>query len=117
VIAVFVRADDPETPVASVSWSKDGPRIQADDDAARSEMEAIFRQSPVVVDDPSLLAMGTSGPVVLQPGTIRWFRAAAEARGTRRGLQVRFVADEAEPVAWDPAGAYQSFDAVVDGRN
>jgi hypothetical protein len=115
--AVFFAADRPDTPIASVTWSKDGPTIPADDDAARAEMEAIFHRIPVVVDDPSLRSFGTAGPVVLQPGTVRWFRAAAEVRGTRRGLQVRFVADDAEPVGWDPAGAYRPFDAVVEGRS
>ena len=115
--AVFFRADQRDTPIASVTWSKDGPSMAEDDDAARGEMEAIFHGSPVVVDDPSLRSFGTSGPVVLQPGTVRWFRAAAVVRGARRGLQVRFVADDAEPVGWDPAGAYRPFDAVVDGRS
>jgi hypothetical protein len=112
--AVFVRADDPETSVGSAAWSKDGARVEADNDEIREKLERVFHESPIVIDDPSLRSFGTGGPVVLQPGTLRWFRAAARERGAGEGLGVRFVADE--PVGWDPAGAYRPFTAVDDDR-
>jgi len=113
--ADFVRPEAPDTVAASATWTKDGPTIQADDEGVRAAMERVFHRSAVVVDDPALRSFGASGPVTLQPGTVRWFRAAAEARGTREGFAVRFVADEV-PIAWDPAGAYRPLTAVEDAR-
>jgi hypothetical protein len=70
----------------------------------------------VVVDDPSLRSVGTSGPVVLQPGSLRWFQAAARIRGQQQGLAVRFVAEEQGAMGWDPAGAYRTFPEAAERR-
>lgn len=113
--AEFVRPDAPDAVVASAAWTRDGPTIQTEDDEVRAALARVFQAAPVVVEDPSLRSFGTSGPVVLQPGTLRWFRAAAEVRGAREGFAVRFVAADV-PIAWDPAGAYRPLAAVEDAR-
>jgi hypothetical protein len=113
--AAFVRPDQPDAVVATATWTKDGPTIQTQDEDARVALARVFQRGPVVIDDPSLRPFGASGPVTLQFGTVRWFRAAAEARGGREGLAVRFVAD-GPPLAWDPAGAYRPLAAAEDAR-
>jgi hypothetical protein len=45
--------------------------------------------------------------VVLPPGSLRWFQAAARVRGQTEGLSVRFVDQEQGAMGWDPAGAYR----------
>jgi hypothetical protein len=69
----------------------------------------VFRPAPVAIDDPSLRAAGTSGPAILFPGTLEWFRAAALIRGQAEGLAVRFVPEGEGKMGWDPAGAYRTF--------
>jgi hypothetical protein len=64
----------------------------------------------VVADDPSLRPFGTTGPVVLQPGSLRWFHEAALARAADEGLTARLVPEGQAPVAYDPAGLYRSLE-------
>jgi len=77
-------------------------------DASIEGLGAIFRPTPVVVDDASLRPLGTSGEVVLEPGSLEWFRAALSTRSPALGLAVRFVTDEIEG-GWDPAANYRTF--------
>jgi hypothetical protein len=46
--------------------------------------------------------------VLLQPGSLEWFRAALLTRAEGLELAVRFVADEIDN-GWDPAANYRSF--------
>lgn len=103
--AEFFRPDDPETVVGTADW--DGVRvlISAGDDDHRSSLQRVFRLSPVPVDDASRRALGTSGPVVAEPGDLDWFLAAAEVRGAEQGLGVRLMPETQG--GWDPAGDYR----------
>jgi hypothetical protein len=106
----FYRDADGSTElVGSATWSQSGITVEARTDDARSILARVLRPTPVAVDDPSLRSFGASGEVVLQPGSVRWFMAAARTRGQDEGLRVRFVADGAPVLGWDPAGAYRTF--------
>jgi len=116
--AEFHRAGAPEgEPVTTVTWT--GSRVEpgeAPDDLAEA-IGRIFRAAPVVVDDPSLRSVGTSGPVILEPGDLTWFIAAARSRADAEGLVVRFVPPDRKAMGWDPAGAYRTFPDAVERRD
>ncbi len=95
--------------IGSATWTGSGITLEARTDDAPSIIGTIFRPTPVAVDDPSLRSFGTRGEVVLQPGSMQWFLAAARTRGQAEGLEVRLVAEEAPVMGWDPAGAYRTF--------
>ena len=114
-----MRADfrDPKDPgkvVASVRWTGSGIDIVAASDHVKEALRRIFLPAPVTVDDPSLRSFGTAGPVVLQPGSVRWFQVAARSRAPAEGLAVRFVAEEQGSIGWEPAGAYRTFSDVLE---
>jgi len=114
VQALFARTEAPDVTVGSAAWSPEGGTVDAEDESVRKAISRIFRAVPVVVDDPSLRSYGTSGPVVLSPGSLRWFRAAAEVRSQEEGLTVRFVPRAGAAMGWDPAGAYRTFNDAVE---
>jgi hypothetical protein len=99
--AEFFRPDAPDRVVGVATW--DGRRVvvEAEDRDVRDALNHVFASSSVSVEDSSLRPAGTSGPTVVEPGDLTWFRVAARVRGTRRGLPVRFVTDR--PPRWDPA--------------
>lgn len=105
--AELYRPDDPETVLAVATWADQIARLEATD-AAPEGVDAIFRTTPVVVDDASLRRLGSHGEVVLEPGSLEWFRAALAARGRELGLAVRFVSDEIRG-GWDPAAHDRTF--------
>jgi hypothetical protein len=112
--AEFLPKDQPDVVVGSAVWDGSRVVIQSDDERVREALWRISRPTAVAVDDPSLRTAGTSGPVVLQPGSSRWFQAAARARAEAEGLRVRFVPVVDGAIGWDPAGAYRPFGDVVD---
>jgi hypothetical protein len=69
----------------------------------------VYRQTSVLVDDPSLRSPGTAGPGLLAPGTLRWFVACTGARSRPEKLAFRLVPNAAPRMGWDPAGAYRTF--------
>lgn len=113
--AEFYGNDDPKKVLATARWSGRGVDVTGDE-VFEPRIRGIFRPIPVVVDDPSFRSRGTSGPVVLQPGTLLWFRAAAQARGTAEGLKVRFVPEGQDVMGWDPAGAYRPFSESIERK-
>jgi hypothetical protein len=115
VKAEFTRPDASDHVVGRAIWKPGIPVIESDDDEVRAALGRMFRPVPVVIDDASLRSFGTSGPVVLQPGSLRWFRAAAETRAAAEDLAVRFVGTTETAMGWDPAGAYRTF-AASDAR-
>lgn len=112
--AEFFHADEPDTLVGSATWNGRSTAIDAGGDAdVHDVLERIFRPIPVVADDPALRPVGSTGPVLLEPGDLRWFMTAARSRGASEGLGVRLVVDDAGGMGWDPAGAYRPFLSVV----
>lgn len=109
--AELYRPDDPESVVAVARWDGASARLEAAESVPG--LDALFRSTPVVVDDHALRPLGTHGPVVLQPGSLVWFRAALQVRAPALGLAVRFVADEIDN-GWDPASNYRTFGQQVD---
>jgi hypothetical protein len=111
----YSRADDEQKQtVATVSWNGREVAVTAEGASARDELAHAFRRTPVVVDDPSLRRAGTSGPVVLQPGDLEWFRAVARYRATEEtGLVARFVPG-AVIGGFDPAAGYRTFDEQLE---
>jgi hypothetical protein len=99
--------DTPETVVAVATWSEGGARLETSEGAPMG-IERLFHPTPVVVDDASLRPLGASGEVLLEPGSLEWFRAALLGRAGDLGLAVRFVADEIDN-GWDPAANYRTF--------
>jgi hypothetical protein len=115
--AVFVRLDAPDTPVGEATW--DGHRISfraEGDESVGVALARVFRPTPVAVDDPALRTAGTAGPVVLPPGSLVWFQAAARVRGFEEGLAVRLLPDGRPGSGWDPAGAYRPFGEAAELR-
>ena len=113
--AVFYGEDDPKKVVVAARWNRRGVEV-AGDAEMQARVRRIFRATPVVVDDPVFRASGTSGPVVLHPGTLLWFRAAAQIRGKAEGLNVRFVPEGQDAMGWDPAGAYRPFSEAIERK-
>jgi hypothetical protein len=97
--ADFFRAEAPDTVVGSAEWDGGRAVIEAEDDGIRATLERVFRSASVAV--PDLGPRGPKGEAVVEPGDLRWFRAAAAVRGAQEGLSVRFVTDVAG--RWDPA--------------
>jgi hypothetical protein len=109
------REDDPEHPVAGASWDGRTVGVDAGDDGdLRSKVQRMFRLTPVVVSDPAMLPQGSRGEVVVQPGTVGWFRAAAFARAGEVGLKVRVVPEVVGQGGWDPAASYRTFREQTD---
>jgi len=111
--ADFYREEDPETVVGTARWN--GRRVEVDSEDAdlRGTLSRLFRATPVVVDDPSLLPPGTAGEAVIQPGSLEWFRLAALNRAPAAGVRVRLVPEVEMKTGWDPASAYRTFRQVV----
>jgi hypothetical protein len=111
----YFRADDEQKQtVATVSWDGRDVTVTAEEASARDGLAHAFRRTPVVVDDPSLRRAGTSGPVVLQPGDLEWFRAVARYRATEEtALSARFVPG-AVIGGFDPAAGYRTFDEQLE---
>jgi hypothetical protein len=102
--AELVRSDAPDDVVASASWFEGRVVPESGDDAL---LARVFRSSAVSIDAPAMRQPGTSGPVVVEPGDLEWFRAAALLRGRAEGYEVRFTTDR--PGGWDPAMDPQTY--------
>jgi hypothetical protein len=106
--------DEQKTTVASALWDGAEVTVTADDATIRDALAHAFRRSAVAVDDPSRRRLGTSGTVVMQPGSLEWFRAVANSRAcTDSGLAARFVPGLAAG-GFDPAANYRPFDEQLE---
>jgi hypothetical protein len=114
VRAEFYRPDAPEVVLGAGVWTGSGVDVVAEDDDVREAIRRIFRPAAVAVDDPALRTAGTAGPVVLSPGGVQWFTAAARNRSDEEGLAVRLAAGWGGGAGFDPAGAYRPFAGVVE---
>jgi hypothetical protein len=99
--AQFFRADAPDTVVGTATWDGRSARVEADDQEVRRLIQRVFRPAAVAVDDAASRPPGTTGLVVVEPGDLAWFRAAARVRGAEAGLGARLTTER--PGGWDPA--------------
>ena len=97
--ADFFRAEDPGTILGTAEWDGRRAVIRAEDEKMRAVLTRVFRPAPVGI--PYRGPRGPEGEAVVEPGDLRWFRAAASARGGDEGLAVRFVTEVVG--RWDPA--------------
>jgi hypothetical protein len=111
----FHRADDEEKrTVATATWEGRAASVSSDDDDLHARLQRVFRPTSVAIDDASYRRMGTSGVVVVPPGDLGWFRAAAIVRApAEAGLVPRFVPEITEN-GYDPAGNYRGFEAQIE---
>jgi hypothetical protein len=116
VRAEFFRDGDQQPVVGSAVWDGSKVTVQSQDEDIAAVLWRIFRPTAVAVDDAALRTAGTAGPIVLPPGTLGWFQAAARVRGPGEGLGVRFVPEGRHGIGWDPAGAYRPFGETVERR-
>jgi len=110
--AELYRSQAPDEVVAVATWEGGRAELEMRDRSVEG-LDQLLRPTPLAVDDPSLRSAGTSGPVLLQPGGLDWFRAAVLARVPRFGLAVRFVAERTTG-GWDPAAQYRTFEEQVE---
>lgn len=111
----FHRPDDEEKrTLATATWEGRAASVSSDDDDLRATLQRVFRPTSVAIDDASYRRMGTSGVVVVPPGDLGWFRAAAIVRApAEAGLVPRFVPEITEN-GYDPAGNYRGFEAQIE---
>jgi hypothetical protein len=112
----FHRPGDPETVVGTATWDGSRASVESGDDEVAKVLWRIFRAAPVVVDDGAFRRLGTHGEVVIQPGSLEWFRAAAQVRATEAGLVARVVSNVRRG-GYDPAAGYRPFDETIDRLN
>lgn len=108
------RPDDPDTIVATVSWARGEIAIASDDETLVAALTRAFRRTPVVIDDASYRRLGTSGEVLISPGSLEWFRAVVQVRvPAETGLVGRFVSGVREG-GFDPAAGYRTFESAIE---
>ena len=113
-VEFYAHDDEQKESVASAAWDGREVSVISADPGVRDTLVHAFRKTPVVVDDPSLRRIGTSGPAVIQPGSLEWFRAVASTRATQEsGLASRVVATEVVS-GWDPAANYRPFGEQIE---
>ena len=111
--AEFFRPESPDQVVAEATWEGGRVRVHAGEPEVAATLRRIVRPVAVLAEDPSLEPPGAAGPVVLPPGSLSWFQAAARTRAGAEGLRVRFVPSGDGAIGWDPAGAYRPFPEAV----
>ena len=109
--AEFFRKRVPDKVIGVAEWDGREVTVHAKNTAVRDVLHRIFRPSAVAVADPALLPPGARGLVILEPGDLEWFLAAARVRGQEEGLGVRIVTER--PGGWDPAAFYEPLPAWV----
>ena len=106
--------DEQKLTVATASWDGTDVTVTVADDDLRAALAHAFRRSAVAVDDASRRQTGTSGIVVIQPGSLEWFRAVANTRAiAESGLAARLVPG-VQSGGFDPAAGYRRFDEQLE---
>ena len=115
--AEFFRSESPAEVVGQAIWRGSSIEVAAASGVIAEAIGRVLRRTPLVIDDRALRAAGSSGPTVLFPGTLEWFRAAARARASEEGLGVRLVPEaRSDTMGFDPAGLYRPFAEQMDRR-
>jgi len=101
--------------VATAAWRDGTAHVTCQDPELDQALANVFRPTAVVVEnDSSYRRLGTDGPVVLQPGDLEWFRAAAQIRAPKEtGLTARMVPG-VRAGGFDPAAGYREFGDAID---
>jgi hypothetical protein len=104
----------PPTLVGIARWVGNTPVVECDDDDLRAALERAFRRTPVITDDASYRRFGTHGEVMIPPGDLEWFRAAAFVRApAEAGVDARLVPGVTEG-GYDPAAQYRGFEDSIE---
>jgi hypothetical protein len=107
---IFDPQDEGHRVLATATWTGANVQIDVADEDRAAGVARCFRATPVVSGDASYRALGTSGDVQVQPGSLEWFRAAALTRvPAETGLGVRLVPG-LDAGGYDPAAGYQPFE-------
>ncbi len=113
MLVEFYAPGDPEKVLATATWNGTSVEISSPEDATSAKLRGVFRSTPVVTDDGAYRAQGTSGDVLISPGTLEWFRAVAQVRApAETGLSGRLVPGVTEG-GYDPAAGYRTFEESV----
>jgi hypothetical protein len=113
-VAFLRPGEEPELVVGRASWDGRHVTITCEDDDLRAQLANAFRRTPVVTDDAAYRTLGAHGEVVLQPGDLEWFRAAATVRvPAETGLTARLIPGIAEG-GFDPAAGYRGFEEQLE---
>ena len=113
-VEFYEPEDEQKTTVATAEWDGADVTVSAADDGVRAALAHAFRRSQVSVDDASRRRLGTAGEVVIQPGSLEWFRAVANTRATAEsGLAARLVPGLANG-GFDPAAGYRRFEEQLE---
>ena len=113
--AEFTRPDDEQKDVvATATWDGRDVSVSSEEDSLVEALGHAFRRTPVAVDDDAYRRIGTHGSVVVPPGDLEWFRAAAQTRAvSETGLNVRLVPGSVDG-GYDPAAGYRRFDEQLE---
>jgi hypothetical protein len=113
-VEFYAPDDEEKRAIATAAWDGREVTVTAEDPGVRETLVRSFRKSPIAVDEPALRRMGTSGPVVIQPGSLEWARAVSQHRATEESkLAARFVARRVVS-GWDPAADYRTFGEQIE---
>jgi hypothetical protein len=111
----FHLPDAPDDVLVVAEWRDGEVVVTSEDETRRARVERAYRRTPVVLDDASYRRRGTSGEVVIQPGTLEWFRAVTQSRArSETGLVSRSVPDVRRGAGYDPAAGYRSFEEQIE---
>jgi hypothetical protein len=109
----FHPPNDPDAVVATATWDGSRAVIDVIGGVDPADVGRVFRKTPVVLEDGAFLPAGSRGEVLLQPGSLEWFRAAAQVRAPEVGLVARVVPGVARG-GFDPAAGYRPFDEAIE---
>ena len=109
-----VEGEEEPDVVATAAWDGRSVQVEAHDEATRDAVRRAFRPTPVVTDDGAYRRRGASGPAVVPPGDLAWFRAAALVRvPAETGLSARLIPGIATG-GFDPAANYRPLEEQIE---
>lgn len=104
----------PRTLVGTATWRDGEVLVDSDDVDVRAALVRAFRTTPVVTNDASYRRQGTHGEVMVPPGDLEWFRAAAFSRAPDEAdVEARLVPGVTEG-GYDPAAGYRRFEDSIE---
>jgi hypothetical protein len=111
----FHLPDAPDDVLVVATWHDGEVEVTSQDETRRARVEKAYRRTPVAVDDGAYRRLGTSGEVVIQPGSLEWFRAVTQSRAqSETGLVSRTVPVVRRGAGYDPAAGYRPFEEQVE---